>query len=359
MTAAEVRQNTVRGQYGAGKKADGTPAPGYREEPSADPKARVNPQSATETYAALRLFIDNWRWEGVPIYLRSGKALWKRGTEIVVQFKRAPEVLFRGTPAAGHIDSNLLLFHIQPDQSIEIRFQAKTPGPQVQVQKVNMRFDYREAFEAARGTGYEVLLYSCMMGDATLFSRTDLVETAWRVAQPLLDTWAADAPQDFPNYPAGSWGPKAAFHLIERDGRHWVEVINRAVLEKVPLFSDCHAIFLQNLTLMLKPVVFDAGETVCQYGEIGDAMYFIARGEAELTDASGKLAATLREGDFFGEISLLLAQPRVVTVRARTPCDLYRLDKADFQTAMRTHPEFGKAVLAAAHQRYHQVADVS
>src|SRR5207244_3111134 len=151
--------------------------------------------------------------EGVPVYLRSGKSLWKRGTEIVVQFKKAPEVLFRNTPAAERLESNRLVFHIQPDQGIELRFHAKAPGPAMFLQKVNMRFDYSEAFEASRGTGYEVLLYNCMTGDATLFSRTDLVETAWRVAQPILDYWAEAPVQDFPNYPSGSWGPKAAFDL--------------------------------------------------------------------------------------------------------------------------------------------------
>ena len=209
MSPEEVAQNAVRGQYGPGKKPDGTPAVGYRQEPD------VNPQSPMETFAALKLFIDNWRWEGVPVYLRSGKGLWKRGSEIVVQFKKAPEVIFRNTPAAAAMESNRLLFHIQPDQGIEFRFHAKTPGPAMFLQKVNMRFDYREAFEASRGTGYEILLYHCMIGDATLFSRTDLVESAWRVAQPVLDAWAAAAPTDFPNYTAGSWGPKAAFDLME------------------------------------------------------------------------------------------------------------------------------------------------
>src|SRR5919201_2979452 len=115
------------------------------------------------------------------------------------------------------------------------------------LQKVNMRFDYREAFEAARATGYEVLLYHCMLGDAMLFSRTDLVESAWRIAQPILDAWAATPPTDFPNYPAGSWGPKDAFELIERDGRKWLEAGNRGVGETGPLFQTCDAIFQHNL----------------------------------------------------------------------------------------------------------------
>src|SRR5262249_49332520 len=144
------------------------------------------------------------------------------GTEIVVQFKKAPEVIFRDTPAVGRLEANRLIFHMQPDQGIELRFHAKIPGPTMQLQRVDMRFDYREAFETARGTGYEVLLYNCMIGDATLFSRTDLVETAWRIAQPILDVWASTPANDFPNYPAGTWGPKAAFDLIGQDGRRWI-----------------------------------------------------------------------------------------------------------------------------------------
>src|SRR5207253_2925849 len=139
---------------------------------------------------------------------------------------------------------NRLVFHIQPDQGIEIRFHAKNPGPVMDLQKVSMLFDYTESFEAARGTGYEVLLYNCMTGDATLFSRTDLVELAWRVAQPVLDAWAAQEPKDFPNYPAGSWGPKAAYDLLVRDGRRWVEVLNRSILEKSPLYRGAHPTLL-------------------------------------------------------------------------------------------------------------------
>src|SRR5262249_19620225 len=154
----------VRGQYGPGRKPDGSPAVGYRQEPG------VPPASWTETFAALRLFIDNDRWRRVPVYLRSGKSLWKRGTEIVVQFRKAPEAMFRGTPAAEHLDANRLVFHMQPDQGIEFRFHAKAPGATMYLQKVDMRFDYREAFEAPRGTGYETLLYNAMTGDATLYS---------------------------------------------------------------------------------------------------------------------------------------------------------------------------------------------
>jgi glucose-6-phosphate 1-dehydrogenase len=332
MTPEGVLQNTVRGQYGPGQKVDQNAIPGYRQEPE------VDPQSRTETFAALRLFIDNWRWEGVPIYLRSGKSLWKRGTEIIVQFKKAPEVIFRETPAQGRLESNQLIFHIQPDQGIELRFQAKSPGSSLYLQKVNMRFDYREAFQAARGTGYEVLLYHCMIGDATLFSRTDLVETAWRIAQPILDAWAEWSPADFPNYPAGSWGPKAAFDLMERDGRRWVEFINRDVLEQVPLFRECDAIFLHNLAMMLKPVVYAAGEYVIRKGDMGREMYFICRGRVEVLDGAGHLLKTLDEGQFFGETSLVLDKPRTASIRAAGACNLFVLDKADFLRSLKDHP---------------------
>ncbi len=342
----QVPQVAVRGQYGPGRKADGTEVAGYRQEPD------VNPQSRTETFAALKLMIDNWRWEGVPVYLRSGKSLWKRGTEIIVQFKKAPEVIFRDTPTGAHLESNRLLFHIQPDQGIEFRFHAKTPGPQLYLQKVNMRFNYSEAFEASRGTGYEVLLYSCMMGDATLFSRTDLVEIAWRVAQPILDAWARTAPADFPNYSAGSWGPKAAFDLIERDGRKWIEVFNRSMLEAVPLFLGCDQVALHNLAMALKPVVFAAGDVIFRQGETGSEMAFVSRGQAEAIDAAGKRITTYGEGDFFGELSLLLSKPRSASIRALTPCDLFILEKADFDGVLRNHPDFAATLRATARSRY-------
>ncbi len=336
-----------------GKKDDGTGAAGYRQEPD------VNPQSKTETFAALKLHIDNWRWEGVPIYLRSGKALWKRGTEIVVQFKKAPEVIFRGTPAADVLAANRLIFHIQPDQGIELRFQAKTPGPAMLLQTVNMRFDYGEAFKASRGTGYEVMLYNCMIGDATLFSRTDLVEAAWRVAQPLLDAWANTPPHDFPNYPAGSWGPKAAYDLMGRDGRRWVEIVNRDILDRVPLFKGGGPVFLHNLAMMLNPVVYEAGETIITQGEMGQEMYFISRGQAEAFDASGKVLRVLTDGDFFGEVSLLLAQPRGASVRALTTCDLFVLHKADFDRVLKDHPQFAESLRELVKKRVRTIVGLS
>jgi glucose-6-phosphate 1-dehydrogenase len=341
-----VPQFAVRGQYGPGRKPDGTPAAGYRQEPD------VDPHSCTETFAAVKLLIDNWRWDGVPIYLRSGKALWKRGTEIVVEFKRAPEVVFRHTPAAKRMEPNRLFFHIQPDQGIELRFHAKTPGPAMHLQKVTMRFDYSETFEASRGTGYEVLLYNVMIGDATLFSRTDLVESAWRIAQPVLDYWAAHPPTDFPNYPAGSWGPKAAFELLERDGRRWLEIVNREVLARVPLFQKGDPVLLHNLALSLRPVVFEAGEFIIRRGEIGGEMYFICRGQVEVLDGEENRIGTHGEGDFFGELSLLLAQPRVATIRALSPCDLFVLAREDFQRVLEEHPDFAATLRETARTRY-------
>jgi glucose-6-phosphate 1-dehydrogenase len=346
MKPDEVARNAVRGQYGPGTKSDGTPIAGYRQE------SQVHPQSRTETFAALRLFIDNWRWEGVPIYLRSGKALWKRGTEIVVQFNRAPEVIFRDTPGVERLESNKLLFHIQPDQGIEFRFHAKTPGPSLYLQKVNMRFDYQEVFEASRGTGYEILLYNCMAGDSTLFSRTDLVETAWRIAQPILDVWATTPPEGFPNYPAGSWGPKAVFDLIERDKRRWVEVINRDVLEAVPLFQGGDPVFLRNLAMMLKPVVYSPGDYILHKGEMGSEMYFICRGQVEVLDDAGGTIKTMGEGDYFGELSLMLSQARTASIRARTTCDLFVLGSGDFNQIIQDHPRFAESLRQAVETRY-------
>jgi glucose-6-phosphate 1-dehydrogenase len=143
-----------------------------------------------------------------------------RRTEIAIQFKRAPEVLFRHTPM-GRLQANELRLHIQPDQGIELAFEAKIPGPTMRLQTVRMDFEYKDAFPAARGTGYETLLYDCMVNDPTLFSRADLVATAWSIAQPILDVWSSLPPRDFPNYPAGTWGPKDADELMTRDSRRW------------------------------------------------------------------------------------------------------------------------------------------
>lgn len=348
MTPQMVRTHTVRGQYGPGRKSNGTSAAGYRQEPD------VSPESSTETFACLKLFIDNWRWDGVPIYLRSGKSLWKRGTEIVVQFRQAPDILNRDSSNQARPEPNRLIFHIQPDQGIELRVQGKSPGPTMLTQGVNMRFDYTESFEASRGTGYEVLLYSCMAGDATLFSRTDLVETAWRIAQPILDTWAVDQPGDFPNYPAGGWGPKAAYDLIENDGRRWIEILNREVLEKVPLFHGLGEVFLHNLALHLRADIYSRGDLIIRKGDLGNEMFIISRGTVEVVNDEGKVMATLADGAFFGELSLLNSQPRTANIRAASNCDVFILDKKAFERAMKNHPEFLEKIRTIAEERYKQ-----
>jgi glucose-6-phosphate 1-dehydrogenase len=344
-TPDEVARYVVRGQYGSQLGAHGEVVkPGYRQEKD------VDPQSKTETFAAARFHIDNWRWEGVPIYLRSGKALWKRGTEIIVEFKRAPQVLFRNTPVRA-ISANRLIFHIQPYQGIEVQFQAKVPGPTLQLQPVKMRFGYGEAFKASRYTGYEVMIYSCSHGDGTLFSRGDLVEAAWQVAQPILDYWKA-APAEFPNYARGSWGPKAAADLIERDGRRWFELLTEEVLKKVAIFRDGDPLFLSQVVLALRPRVVGAGETLIRKGDMGREMYVVVRGEVEVLDDSGKVLATLRDGDCFGEIALLIHTPRTATVRAKTGCDLVALDKTGFSRILRDYPQFADSVLQIARDRY-------
>jgi glucose-6-phosphate 1-dehydrogenase len=338
-TQEEVAANVVRGQYGPSLDK-----PGYRQEKD------VNPASKTETYAAAKFRIDNWRWEGVPVYLRSGKALWKRGTEIVVEFKKAPEVIFRGTPVTG-LNANRLIFHIQPYQGIEIQFQAKTPGPRMQLQPVHMKFGYGEAFKASRYTGYEVMIYSCSHGDATLFSRGDLVEAAWRVAQPILDHWAA-TPADFPNYVRSTWGPKAAAEMIARDGRHWHEVVTEDVLKQSPLFKEGDTVFLDQVIMALKPIQAATGEQLITKGEIGRELYLIEQGEVEVLDDAGKVLKVLTDGDVFGEVGVLMSTPRNATCRAKSPTDLYVLEKSDFSRILRDNPNFATAIQQVAKERY-------
>lgn len=205
----------VRGQYGPGI-IDGIPVPGYREEPD------VSPSSATETFAALKLHIDNWRWGDVPFYLRSGKRLAKKVTEIVVSFKRVPHAAFGRRPSGDGIEPNRMVLRIQPAEGISLRIGAKAPGPGMEVRQVEMDFSYREAFGSAPATAYETLLLDALEGDLTLFNRSDAVELAWQVLEPVLDTWEATRQfAAFPNYPAGSWGPEAADRLIGKDGRTW------------------------------------------------------------------------------------------------------------------------------------------
>jgi glucose-6-phosphate 1-dehydrogenase len=204
---------TVRGQYGPGY-IGGAPVPAYRQEPG------VRPDSATETYVALKLQIDNWRWAGTPFYLRTGKRLPKRISEIAVVFKPVPHLLFRRSAAVG-LEPNMLALRIQPDEGISLRFGAKVPGPTVRLRSVNMDFLYGIAFGAEPADAYERLLLDAMLGDPTLFTRRDEVEQAWRFITCMHREWEAAAPLAGPNYPAGGWGPEEADAVIERDGRAW------------------------------------------------------------------------------------------------------------------------------------------
>ena len=201
--------DVVRGQYdaGAGQVA-------YRGEKN------VAPDSNVETFVAMRILIDNWRWAGVPFYLRTGKRLRSRSTEIAIRFKRAPHALFRETPME-ELDADWLILSVQPDESIRLRFNAKRPGPAMALESVAMEFKYKDWFKQAPAVGYETLIYDCLIGDATLFQRADQVEAAWAVVEPVLKGWENVAPRHFPNYSAGSEGPIAANDLLARDGRSW------------------------------------------------------------------------------------------------------------------------------------------
>jgi len=216
--------NAVRGQYGPGIVA-GQHVVGYRDED------RVNPESGTETYAALRLEIENWRWAGVPFYLRAGKRMKKRATEIGIQFKQPPLLIFNRMGSAGpcsEIQPNLLTIRIQPDEGIALRFGAKVPtSPEMAVCPVNMDFDYEAAFGKSSANGYERLLLDAMLGEQTLFSHRDGVETNWALYTPILDAWKSKTPEVFPNYFAGSWGPECADHLLEKDGHAWRNELGR------------------------------------------------------------------------------------------------------------------------------------
>ena len=205
----------VRGQYGPGT-VDGKQVKGYRQED------RVDPNSGTETYAALKLGIENWRWAGVPFYLRAGKRLAKRATEITIQFKQPPQLLFKNqSGACKELQPNLITMRIQPDEGISLRFGAKVPSPNMEVCPVNMNFSYAEAFGKSSANGYERLLLDAMLGDATLFAHRDGVEQTWKLLTPILDQWASTKPKGFPNYASGTWGPESGDELLARDGRAW------------------------------------------------------------------------------------------------------------------------------------------
>jgi len=213
LTPEEVLADTVRGQYGEGI-VNGKKVPGYRQEP------KVNPNSTVETFAAMKLGIQNWRWAGVPFYLRSGKRLPRRTSTIVMRFKTPPLSLFASNEA-DPIAPNYLVFRIQPEEGIALQVRAKIPGPTICTRSVKLDFGYDQFGDRPPTTGYEKLLYDCMVGDASLFHRSDVVEAAWEAASPILAAWNNNPPTDFPNYAAGTWGPEAAARLIERDKHHW------------------------------------------------------------------------------------------------------------------------------------------
>jgi glucose-6-phosphate 1-dehydrogenase len=212
MTPDQVRRDVVRGQYGPGW-VSAKPVVGYRQEPD------VDPASETETYVAARLTIDDWRWSGVPFYLRMGKRLPKRATEIAIQFKEVPHQLFRDSMAEP--EPNLLTMRIQPDEGIMLRFGAKVPGLGIDVRNVTMDFTYGSAFQTDSPDAYETLILDALLGDASLFTRADEVEEAWGIVDPIIAAWAEQPAPAFPNYEAGTWGPETADDLLAREGRRW------------------------------------------------------------------------------------------------------------------------------------------
>ena len=214
MQPEEILAATVRGQYGEGT-VGGRRVSAYRQERG------VATGSKTETYAALRLHVENWRWAGVPFYLRSGKRLARRETLVSIVFKTPPLMLFRDAGVES-IERNRLEMRIQPDEGIALRMKAKIPGQAIRLADVDLRFGYQDFGPQMAATGYERLLYDCMVGDATLFHRWDNVEAAWRIATPVLDIWTSLPARDFPNYAPGTWGPAAADELLGKDGRRWV-----------------------------------------------------------------------------------------------------------------------------------------
>jgi glucose-6-phosphate 1-dehydrogenase len=216
----QVLRDTVRGQYGEGVLPGGDHVHGYREEPG------IAEDSHTETFVAMKLMIDSWRWAGVPFYLRTGKRMPGRYSEIVIQYKHAPNMMFHGAlEQRKDIGPNQLVLRIQPNEGISMAFNAKVPGTVFNVSQVCMNFDYNDYFDkSTKASGYETLIYDCLCGDATLFKRADHIEVCWELMQPILDVWRALPPRGFPNYPASSCGPKEADELLTRDGYKWKKV---------------------------------------------------------------------------------------------------------------------------------------
>ena len=213
----QVLTDTVRGQYGEGVLGNGDHLQAYRDEPG------IADDSSTETFVALRLMIDSWRWAGVPFYLRTGKRMPGRYSEVVIQYKHAPNMMFRGAmERRKDIGPNHLVLRIQPNEGISMEFNAKVPGTEFNVSRVCMDFDYDDYFEESTlSSGYETLIYDCLCGDAMLFKRADNIEVCWELLQPILDVWQALPARSFPNYPACNWGPEEADELLTRDGYTW------------------------------------------------------------------------------------------------------------------------------------------
>ncbi len=213
----QVLMDAVRGQYGEGVLDDGEQLPAYHDEPG------ISEDSTTETFVALKLMIDSWRWAGVPFYLRTGKRMPKRYSEVVIQYKPGSNMMFRGaSERRKDMRPNRLVLRIQPDEGISMEFNAKVPGSGLKVSRVRMDFDYNDYFDkSAIASGYETLIYDCLCGDVTLFKHADNIEVCWELLQPILDAWQAQSSQDFPNYPACSWGPEEADELLARDGFSW------------------------------------------------------------------------------------------------------------------------------------------
>jgi glucose-6-phosphate 1-dehydrogenase len=212
-TEQEALNNSVRGQYQAGKSGDNE-IPDYRKTED------VKPDSTTETYAALKLTIDNWRWAGVPFYLRTGKALGMKRTEVAIKFKQAPFAMFRDTPV-DKLSQNYLVIAVEPTEGITLQFNTKVPGPTINIDGVEMKFRYKDYFQVEPTTGYETLIYDCMIGDNILFQRADSVEAGWQAVQPFLDAWKKAGAKGLQPYKAGTEGPEAADELLKRDGRNW------------------------------------------------------------------------------------------------------------------------------------------
>lgn len=213
LVASHCGKRTIRAQYAPGR-LDGRSVPGYRQEP------RVTPSSATETYAAFKMSVDNWRWAGVPFYLRTGKRLATKKSEVVIQFRDAPLALFRQASVELPSAANRLVLSIQPDESIALELAAKVPGPSIVISPVHMRFEYDDYFGMDRHTGYETLLYDALTGDRSLFKRSDMIDRGWEIVQPILDAWRGSE-CELAMYPAGSDGPREADELMARDGRAW------------------------------------------------------------------------------------------------------------------------------------------